>query len=91
MGASQHWCRGHGPLLPGLELVRVQLVAGQQLIEVRSFAFRKACCLADISHRNLQNLRQVVTRKFIARVGEGCELAAMLTKRLLHQLSADNG
>ena len=78
--APTGWDRGHGPLLAGLELVRVQLVASQQLIEVRSITFRKACCLADVSHRDLQNLRKVVACKFIARIGERRELAAMLTK-----------
>ena len=56
--------------LARLELIRVQLVASQQLVEVRSISFRKARGLADVTHRYLQNLRQVVASKFIARVAE---------------------
>ncbi len=43
-------------LLPGLELVRVQVVPRQQLVEIGAIAFRKACRLAHIAHRDLQDL-----------------------------------
>ena len=43
-------------LLAGFERVGIQVVAGEKFVEVGAIAFRKARCLAHITHCYLQNL-----------------------------------
>ena len=52
------------------EIVGQQLVARQQLVEVGAIAFGQARRLADIAARDLQDLRQIIAREFIARLVE---------------------
>ena len=53
-----------------LEVVRQQLVARQQLVEVGAVALREPRRLADVAGGDLQDLRQVVAREFVARLVE---------------------
>src|SRR5215475_1571114 len=78
-------------LLALLELFRGQLVAGQQFVEVGTVAPRQACRLADVAAGDLQDLRQVAAREFIARLVEGGQAARSAAERLLHQLHRDDG
>ena len=60
VGAALSRDRGQGPLLQqglaSLERIRVQIVAREQLVEVRAIAFCQASRLTHIAHRDLQNL-----------------------------------
>ena len=67
-------------MLPGLKRVRVQVVTSEQLVKIRSIALREACRLAHIAHCYLQDLRQVVSSKFITRIRERRELAGVLAQ-----------
>jgi hypothetical protein len=49
--AAIQFIRGRRPLL--LEMLRVQLVAAEQLVEIRAIAFREACGLAHVACRDL--------------------------------------
>src|SRR5260221_9656575 len=74
-----------------LEIVRKQLVARQQLVEVRAVAFRQARGLADIARRDLEDLRQVIAREFVARFVERGQPRRTSPERLLHQFGGDDG
>ena len=66
--------------LAGLELVRVQVMSRQQLVEIRAIALREPRRLADVAHRDLQNLRQVITSEFVTCIAERQQLAGVFTE-----------
>src|SRR4051794_18615340 len=53
-----------------LEIFRRQLVAGQQLVEISSIPLGKTRRLAHVATRDLQDLGEVVTGKFVASLVE---------------------
>src|ERR1019366_4395761 len=79
-----------GPPLPDglarLEVVRHQLVATEQLVEIGAVALGKTRRLADVAAGDLQDLRQVAARELLARLIERGQFAAVrAAERLLHQ------
>src|SRR6202041_350673 len=74
-----------------LEVVRQQLVARQQFVEVRAVALRQARRLAHIAGRDLQDLRQIVAGEFITRLVERGQAGGVAAERLPGQFRRDYG
>ena len=53
-----------------LKRVRVQVVPCEKFVKVGTVAFRESCGLADVTQRNLEYLREVISGEFVSGVGE---------------------
>ena len=73
-----------------LEVLGHQLVPTQQLVEIGAVALGQARGLADVAAGDLQDLRQVAARKFIARLVKRGQPTRRAAEGLLYQFHGDD-
>src|SRR5262249_18193255 len=74
-----------GRALIRLEHLRLELVALEQLVELRAVALRELGCLRDAASRDAQYADKVLAFEGATRLLERGKLGRLLLQRLLHQ------
>src|SRR5262249_51036342 len=73
-----------------LELLRSELMAGEEFVELGTVAPREARGLTHVAAGDLQDLREVAARELIARLVEGGQPPGRAAEGLLHELDRDD-